>query len=39
MVDFNATLGEQLVQIPIGESIEQVPALSDHDSLTPRPET
>jgi hypothetical protein len=38
VVDLDATLTEQLLDIPIGESIPQIPAQGEHDDLRWEPE-
>jgi hypothetical protein len=38
MVDLNATLGEQFLEVPIGQSVTQVPAHSDQNGLRREPE-
>ena len=38
MVDLDAALGEQLLQIPVLQSVAQVPAHSDQDGLRCQPE-
>ena len=38
VVDFDAALGEQLLDVPIGQPVAQVPADRDRDHLRREPE-
>jgi hypothetical protein len=38
MVDFNAALDEQFLEIPLGKSVAQVPAHGDQNDLRWEPE-
>ena len=38
MVDLDASLSEQLLEIPVGQSVAQLPAHSDQDDFWREPE-